>query len=124
MTNREFYQSVVDLINAQPVTSLTPEQDALLAKAQELIAKLDATNAKRSSAESKEKQAVAARREAVLNALTTEPITAADLAAKIGITEGQASSALTFFFKDGKCDKTEVKVGKSRKMAYSLVAGE
>ena len=53
MTNREFYQSVVDLINAQPVTSLTPEQDALLAKAQELIAKLDATNAKRSSAESR-----------------------------------------------------------------------
>lgn len=125
MTNREFYQNVIDLISVNDDSPATcVDTDALLAKAQELIAKLDASNAKRTSADSKAKQETAARREAVFAALSEAPQTAAEIAAKVGVTEGQASSALTFFFKNDQCDKTEVKVGKSRKMAYSLRVSE
>jgi predicted Rossmann fold nucleotide-binding protein DprA/Smf involved in DNA uptake len=126
MTNREFYENVLNLI---AVLTEDKPHDAvdtaeMSAKATELIEKLDATNAKRASADSKQKKEVSARREVVFAALSAEPMTADAIAEKCGVTVGQARAALTAFVKDERAVKAEVKIGKTRKMVYSLPVAE
>ena len=120
MTNREFYQSVIALSDASAEVNVAE----ISAKAQELLEKLDASNAKRTSADSKQKKEVSARREVIFAALTSEPMTADAIAEKCGVTIGQARSALTAFVKDERAIKAEVKIGKTRKMVYSLPSEE
>lgn len=120
MTNREFYQSVIALSDASAEVNVAE----ISAKAKELLEKLDASNAKRTSADSKQKKEVSARRDVVFSALTSEPMTADAIAEKCGVTIGQARSALTAFVKDERAIKAEVKIGKTRKMVYSLPSQE
>ena len=110
MTTREFYQAVVDnKIDAD-----------VLSKAQELIDALDAKNAKRKTTPTKEQKEAAARREAVLAFLKeqTEPVTRDTIAGVLGISPAQATAACKVL--GDAVTKTEVKVGKSKKIAYQI----
>ena len=110
MTTREFYQAVVDnKIDAD-----------VLSKAQELIDALDAKNAKRKTTPTKEQKEAAARREAVLAFLKeqTEPVTRDTIAGVLGITPAQATAACKAL--GDAITKTEVKVEKSKKIAYQI----
>ena len=115
MTTREFYLSVING---------TGTSEETMAKARELLEKHDASNDKRKSAESKEKVASRGRRESVLASLTEVPQFADAIADALGITVGQSRSALGTLVREGVADKAEVKVGKTRKMAYTLHIGE
>lgn len=112
ITTREF---LVAVINAELSADIT-------AKAQSLLDGLDARNAKRKSADSKSKRETAARREVVLNALSDVPVFADSIAEDSGLSVGQVRSALATLVREGLADKGEVKVGKVRKMAYTLHA--
>ena len=110
MTIREFYQSVISAEVSEDIT----------AKATELLAKMDESNAKRKSVDSKEKRETASRRETVLGLLSETPVFAESIADASGLSVGQVRSALSTLVREGKASKSEVKEGKSRKMAYSL----
>ena len=110
MTTREFYQAVADnKIDAD-----------VLSKAQELIDALDAKNAKRKTTPTKEQKEAAARREAVLAFLKeqTEPVTRDTIAGVLGISPAQATAACKAL--GDAITKTEVKVEKSKKIAYQI----
>lgn len=111
MTIREFYQSVIEAnIN-----------EDLTVKATELIGALDARNEKRKSTESKEKRESAERRNAVLEFLKAHEgaFTRDQIAFEIDLDPAKVTGACTALVKDGLVTKSEVKVEKSRKVAYS-----
>lgn len=112
MTNREFFAAVQNAAIS----------DELTEKATELIAALDARNDKRKSADSKEKQETAARRTAVRVFLEQNEgsFTRDQIAEAVEMTVGQVSSACTALIKEGKVQKSEVKIDKARKTVYSL----
>lgn len=110
MTNREFYVAVAE----------AQISDELTTKANELIASLDAKNEKRKGTETKEKKEAAARREAVLAFLKeqTEPVTRDTIAGVLDMTPAQATAACKAL--GAAVVKSEIKVDKARKVAYSL----
>ncbi len=112
ITTREF---LVSVINANV-------SDEVTAKAQTLLEGLDARNEKRKSADSKSKRESASRREVVLGALSDIPTFADAIAEEHGLSVGQVRSALAVLVREGLADKGEVKVGKTRKMAYTIHA--
>jgi CRP-like cAMP-binding protein len=110
ITARQYFQNVLD-------AHLSDEMDALSAK---YIAGLDARNEKRKSADSKEKQAARARRESVLDFLTEhkgESFTRDQIAEAVGISGAAVSSACKALGE--LVAKSEIKVDKARKVAYS-----
>ena len=111
MTTREFYTAIV---NAENLPAELTE------KAAELIAALDAKAEKRKTTETKEKKEAAARREAVLAFLKeqTEPVTRDTIAGVLGITPAQAGAACKALGE--LVAKSEIKVDKARKVAYSI----
>ena len=112
MTIREFYNEVINAnIN-----------DDLTAKATELVAALDARNEKRKGTESKEKKEAAERRNAVLEFLKSHEgaFTRDMIAFEIDMDPAKVTGACTALIKDGLVVKSEVKVEKSRKVAYSI----
>ena len=113
MTIREFYQSVIEAnIN-----------DDMTTKATELIAALDTRNEKRKSADNKEKREAAERRNAVLAFLGEhkgESFTRDQISFAIDLDPAKVTGACTALVKDGSVVKTEIKVEKSRKVAYSI----
>lgn len=122
MTIREFYVNVLDLIDV--IVSDDPtgcvDTDAMAAKARELIDALDAKNAKRKTTPTKEQKEAATRREAVLAFLQkqTEPVTRDIIAAELDITPAQATAACKAL--GDTVTKTEVKIDKSKKIAYQI----
>ena len=110
MTSREYFQTV---LNAH----LSAEMDELSVK---MIERLDAKNAKRKTTPSKEQIAAAERREAVRAFLMeqTEPVTRDTIAGVLNISAGQASAACKALGE--AVTKTEIKVDKARKVAYSI----
>lgn len=113
MTIREFYQSVIDSNINEDVTN----------KATELLDALDARNEKRKSSDSKEKREVAERRNAIiafLNDHKGESFTRDQISFNLDIDPAKVSGACTALVKDGTIVRTEVKVEKSRKIAYSI----
>ena len=115
MTTREFYVAIAE----------AQVSDELTTKAQELIAALDARNEKRKSTTTKDKLEAQARREAVLNFFKSNPNEVADrdsIAAQLGITPAQVTAACKPWVEAGVVTKSEGKVGKSRKVLYSLAA--
>lgn len=110
MTTREFYVAVAD----------SDVGEELITKAQELIAALDAKNEKRKSTETKEKKEAAARREAVLAFLKeqAEPVTRDTIAGVLNMTPAQATAACKALGE--LVAKSEIKVDKTRKVAYSI----
>lgn len=116
MTTREFYQAVV---NANV-------SDEMTEKATELLNAMDTRNEKRKSADTKEKKETRARLEKVIDFFKSAPkgeYTRDDVAASIEseITLGQITSACSALVRDGVLVKSEVKIDKKTKTAYSLV---
>lgn len=108
MTNREFYTAI----------SNGEMNDKLMAKATELIEKMDEANAKRAQKVLEKKQAAedekAPIREALLNAMNEEGMTAAQLIEAAGLTDevkiASVPSLLKPFVLDGTVEKVDVKV--------------
>ena len=108
MTNREFYTAV----------SNGEMNDELMAKATELIEKMDEANAKRAKKVLEKKQAAedekAPIREALLNAMGNEGMTASQLIEAAGLTDevkvASVPSLLKPFVLDGTVQKVDVKV--------------
>lgn len=115
MTTREFYQAVV---NANV-------SDEMTEKAVELLNAMDTRNEKRKSADTKEKKETRARLAMVVDFFKSAPkgeYTRDDVAASIEgeITLGQITSACSALVRDGVLVKSEVKIDKKTKTAYSL----
>lgn len=112
MTIREFYNEVINANVSEDMTN----------KAAELLAALDARNEKRKSTESKEKKEAAERRDAVLEFLKTHEgaFTRDQIAFEVNMDPAKVSGACTALVKNGLVTKSEVKVEKSRKVAYSI----
>lgn len=113
MTTREYFTAV---LNAH----ISDEMDSVSVQ---MIERLDAKNAKRKSTDTKEKVAARERKQAVLAFLHEHEgsaLTRDEIAAEVGVTVGQVSAACKSLVADGLVTKSEVKVDKSRKMAYSL----
>ena len=108
MTNREFYAAI----------SNAAMTDELMAKATELIEKMNETNAKRAQKVLEKKQAAedekAPIREALLNAMGDEGMTASQLIEAAGLTDevkvASVPSLLKPFVLDGTVEKVDVKV--------------
>lgn len=108
MTNREFYTAI----------SNGEMNDELMAKATELIEKMDEANAKRAQKVLEKKQAAedekAPIREALLNAMNEEGMTAAQLIEAAGLADevkiASVPSLLKPFVLDGTVEKVDVKV--------------
>lgn len=108
MTNREFYTAV----------SNGEMNDELMAKAAELLEKMNETNAKRAQKILEKKQAAenekAPIREALLNAMGDEGMTASQLIEAAGLTDevkvASVPSLLKPFVLDGTVEKVDVKV--------------
>ena len=108
MTNREFYTAV----------SNGEMNDELMAKAAELLEKMNETNAKRAQKVLEKKQAAedekAPIREALLNAMSDEGMTASQLIEAAGLTDevkvASVPSLLKPFVLDGTVEKVDVKV--------------
>lgn len=128
MTIREFYLSVIDLADTGAATdpSMTFGGQSVVDvanKAHELLEKHDAQNEKRKGTESKEKKEVAERRAAVLAFLKeqTEPVTRDTIAGVLDMEPAKVSGACKGLVDAGLVEKSEVKVEKARKIAYSVV---
>lgn len=128
MTIREFYQAVLDLADTGAATdpSMTFGGQTVVDisnKASEMLASLDARNEKRKSAETKEKKETAERRAAVLAFLKeqTEPVTRDTIAGVLDMEPAKVSGACKGLVDAGLVTKSEVKVEKARKIAYSVV---
>ena len=108
MTNREFYTAI----------SNGEMNDELMAKATELIEKMNEANAKRAQKVLEKKQASedekAPIREALLNAMGDEAMTASQLIEAAGLTDevkvASVPSLLKPFVLDGTVEKVDVKV--------------
>lgn len=108
MTNREFYTAI----------SNGEINDELMAKAAELLEKMNETNAKRAQKVLEKKQAAedekAPIREALLNAMGDEGMTASQLIEAAGLTDevkvASVPSLLKPFVLDGSVEKVDVKV--------------
>lgn len=108
MTNREFYTAV----------SNGEMNDELMAKAAELLEKMNETNAKRAQKVLEKKRAAedekAPIREALLNAMGDEGMTASQLIEAAGLTDevkvASVPSLLKPFVLDGTVEKVDVKV--------------
>lgn len=111
MTNREFYEAVIEANVNEELTTM----------AQACIDKLDHTNEVRRAAAAVKAAEKAPIREALVNALKDEPMTATDLieATGLDIKPQSVPSLMKPFVEDGTVAKMEVKVpGKGKKVGY------
>jgi Fic family protein len=110
MTTREFLVAV----------SASELNEELVTKAQELISALDAKNAKRKATPTKDQREAAVRREQVLAFLKeqSEPVTRDTIAGVLGISPAQATAACKAL--GDAVVKTEIKVEKTKKVAYQI----
>ena len=106
MTNREFYTNI-----ANGNVTEAEKEFALAA-----IAKMDETNEKRknkTSPKDAEKAAEDAKiRESIFALITSDPQTAADLGAQVGVSTPKATAELRKLVADGRVEKTDIKVPK------------
>ena len=102
MTNREFYTAI----------SNGTMNDEIVAHATAALEKMDAANEARKNKPSKTAIANAPVLEALTNALTADPQTAADLGAATGISTQKASSLLRQLVASGVAVSVDIKVPK------------
>lgn len=115
MTNREFYTNIAN-------GTIT---DAEIAHAASALEKMDAANEARKNKPSKTAIENAPIIEALTNALTADPQTAADLGAVVGISTQKASSLLRQIVASGVAVATDIKVPKKGTCkGYSLAPVE
>ena len=113
MIIREFYNEVINANVSEDMTN----------KATELLAALDARNEKRKGTESKEKKEAAERRAAVLAFLQANDgaWTRDQISFEIDMDPAKVSGACKGLIDAGLATKSEIKVEKARKVAYSAV---
>ena len=114
MTTREFLNAVIngEISNKE------------ISKAKEMLDALDKRNAARKSADTKDKREVADRRALVLEFFKNNEgmFTRDDVANALeGVTPSQAGNACDAFVKADVLEKFDIKVGKSKRVAYSLI---
>lgn len=119
MTNREFYNAIVN-------SNIT---DEVIAHASEAIEKLDkALENRKNKTSPKEKEKAAENAkfdETVIGILTNEPQIEADIASALGVTGPKARASLKRLVEAGVVTKSEVKVPKRGALkAYALAATE
>lgn len=117
MTTREFLVAV----------STSELNEELVTKAQELISALDAKNAKRKATPTKDQREAAERRVAVCTFLCDhqgQPFTRDVIADALGISPAQVTAACKSLLADGSINKSEIKVDKSHKVAYTYPVEE
>ncbi len=106
MTNREFYQAVID-------GNLTGETKDFAINA---IAKLDETNEKRKAKNAEKASANLELAKAIVAELTDEPITASDLAKEFEVSPQKVASVLS---RSGLAfGKAKIKDGKAVRVGY------
>lgn len=112
MTNREFYNAIVN----------GNVNDEVIAQAQAALDKMDAANEKRRNTPSKKAIENQPILDTIVNeVLTSEPKTASDVAAEIKVSVQKASALLRALVADGKAVATDVKVPKKgTQKAYTL----
>ena len=112
MTTREYFNAV---LNANI-------SDEMNEASVEFLSKLDSRNEKRKSVVTKDKAEAASRRDMVLAFLRENEgsFTRDQIAEAIGITANQVTGACKTLVDGGLVTKTEIKVEKSRKVAYAL----
>ena len=117
MTNREFFTAIANI-----ETLPTELRDFATAA----VTKMDNANEARKNKPSKTAIANAPVIEALTNALTSDPQTAADLAVAVGVSTQKASSLLRQIVASGVAVSTDIKVpNKGTCKGYSLApAGE
>ena len=111
MTTREFYQAVAD----------SDVGEELITKAQELIAALDAKNAKRKTTPTKDQKEAAIRKQMVIDFFydhQDEVFVRDQIADALGITPAQVTAACKGL--GDAVSKTEIKIEKAKKIAYSI----
>jgi len=115
MTNREFYQAIVE------GATVTAE---LATFAAEQITKLDKRNEKRAATPSKTAIENAPIKEKIVEFLTgkPDPIIAPTIATEVGITTQKASALARQLVEEGKLVATEVKVAKKGKLKGYAIA--
>ena len=115
MTNREFFTAIAN-------SNITED---VIAHAVVSLEKMDATNEARKNKPSKTAIENAPIVEALTNALTADPQTAADLGAAVGISTQKASSLLRKIVAAGVAVATDISVPKRGKCkGYSLAPVE
>ncbi len=119
MTNREFYNAIVN-------GNIT---DEVIAHASEAIEKLDkALENRKNKTSPKEKEKAAENAkfdETVIGVLTNEPQIEADIASALGVTGPKARASLKRLVEAGVVTKSEVKVPKKGTVkAYALTPAE
>ena len=107
MTNREFFENVIAMV----------EDEEMKAKAQTLIDTLNARNAKRAERPSKKAQENEPIKAEIAKVLTDEPMLASAIAEKVGISTQKASALLRQM--DVKVTDVKVK-GKGTQKGYAL----
>ena len=110
MTTREYFQTVLDANISDEMNKASVE----------LISKLDARNEKRKSADSKSKRESADRRAVVLDFLKGNEgqFTRDEIATATNLTPAQVTAACKAL--GDAIVKSEVKIDKARKVAYSI----
>lgn len=115
MTNREFYQAVIDAKVNDDVTK----------HAAEAIEALDATNAKRKEKQAGKRAENLEKMRAIVAVMTTEPQTATDLAGMVHETPQKASYLCRLGVEEGVCQVVDIKIsGKGTRKGYFVPAVE
>ena len=112
MTNREFYTAIINgTINDEVVEVATAA-----------LAKMDAANEKRRNTPSKKAVENQPLVDEIVNSiLTSEPKTASDVAAKLGVSAQKASALLRSIVANGQATVSDIKVPKKgTQKAYTL----
>jgi hypothetical protein len=123
MTNREFYQDIINFLNGNDIAHSDTE---LIEHANGEIEKLNQRNEKRANTPSKaqkENAELLPRVTAFLNEQTAA-VTAEDVGLALDITTGKASSLLRGLVAASVVTVEDVKIGKSKRKAYAIVKGE
>lgn len=109
MTNREFYQAVINEV----------ANDELKTFAQDAIAKLDKRNENRSNKPSKTQIANEPIKKAITELLTDKPMSATEIAEKVEISTQKASALCRQLVNDGVAKVTDVKSNKRVVKGYA-----
>ena len=117
MTTREYFQAVLD----------AHISDAMDEASRQLIQKLDEKNAKRKATPTKE-QREAAQRVLLVKGFfekhtPDELFTRDDIAVATGMSPAEATAACKTLIATGKVMKGEAKIGKARRVVYSVLEG-
>ena len=114
MTNREFFNAVVNANISEEITAHATEQ----------IEKLDTRNAKRSSKPSKAQLENEGIKDRILTTLENKAMFAAEIATELDISTNKAAALCKQLADSGKIKVTEVKVPKRGKCKQYSVVGE